>query len=144
MASQAWRPKRKHLTAADFDTSEFDSCFHVYGSSDSCFLGNHVHLCIKLHGVGPESPEIDLAKEFLERTFPVLAAPWMTFETGYQRTALIWLQHTDSMPEGGYDEWRFSAWAIFDEAPELLRQSGFDLQSMKVEPLPGPWKWQFL
>ena len=143
MASQAWRPKRKHLTAADFDDSEFDSCFHVY-ASEYMRLGNCVSLFIKLHGMYPESPEIDLAKEFLERTFPVLAAPWMRFKTGCTRTSLIWLQHTDSMPEGGYDEWRFSAWAIFDEAPELLRQSGFDLQGMTVEPLPGPWKWQFL
>jgi hypothetical protein len=143
MASQAWRPKRKHLTAADFDDSEFDSCFHVY-ASEYMHLGTCVSLYIKLHGVGPDSPEIYLAKEFLERTCPVLAAPWMTFEIGFTRTALIWLQHTDSMPEGGYDEWRFFAWAIFDEVPDMLIHCGFHLQGMSVEPLPGPWRWQFL
>ncbi len=142
MASQAWRPKRKHLTAADFDDSEFDSCFHVY-ASEYMRLGNCVSLFIKLHGMYPESPEIDLAKEFLERTFPVLAAPWMRFDIGWN-TWLIWQQYTDEMPEGAYDEWRFFAWAIFDEVPDKLIHCGFHPQGMTVEPLPGPWRWQFL
>jgi hypothetical protein len=57
----------------------------------------------------------------------------------------MWLQDMrDVRRVSAYDEWRFSAWTIFNEAPDLLRQSGFVLETMMVEPLPGPWKWQFL
>ena len=94
----------------------------------------------KLHDVGPE---INRAKKVLEQAFPVLAASWMIFDIGFNG-GLIWRQHMEWQEGVVYDEWRFSAWAIFDEAPELLRQSGFDLESMRVEPLPGPWKWKFL
>ena len=142
MASQTLLSARQHLTAADFDDGEHDSCFHVYAWQYH-HLGNHVCCAIKLHDVGPESPEIDRAKEVLEQAFPVLAASWMRFDIGFNGS-LFWQQHIREWQEGVYDERRFSAWAIFDEAPELLRQSGFNLQSMRVEPLPGPWKWQFL
>ena len=140
MASQTLLSARKHLTAADFDDSEFDSCFHAYSWEHFHPCGNHVCCGIKLHDVGPE---IDRAKEVLEQAFPVLTASWMIFDIGFNG-GLIWHQHMEWQEGVVYDEWRFSAWAIFDEAPELLRQSGFDLKSMGVEPLPGPWKWQFL
>ena len=142
MASQTLLSARKHLTAADFDDSEFDSCFHVYAWKYH-HLGHHVRCAFWLRDVGRESPENDRAKVVLEQAFPVLAASWMRFDIGF-KGGLIWQQHIDEMPEGAYDEWRFLACAIFDEAPEVLRQSGFDLRTMHVEPLPGPWKWQFL
>ena len=102
--------------------------------------GIKVYCYILLHDVGPER---DRANVVLEQAFPVLTASWMGFDIGFNGS-LIWHQHIEEMQEGAYDEWRFSAWAIFDEAPELLQQSGFDLQAMNVEPLPGPWKWKFL
>ena len=142
MASQTLLSARQHLTAADFYDSELDSCFHVYSSPYDHPSGIAVHLYVRLHDVGP-GPERDRAKVVLEQAFPVLTASWMRFDIGFGG-GLIWQQHREGMPEGAYDEWRFSAWAIFDEAPELLRQSGFDLKSMGVEPLPGPWKWKFL
>ena len=142
MASQTLLSARK-LTAADFyEGGEHDSCFHVY-AWEHHHLGHHVCCAFWLRDVGRESPENDRAKVVLEQAFPALAASWMRFDIGYNG-GLIWQQHIDEMPEGAYDEWRFLAWAIFDEAPELLRQSGFDFHSMKVEPLPGSWKWQFL
>jgi hypothetical protein len=141
MASQTLLFARQHLTAADFfDDHEHDSCFHVYSSTYDHPCGITVHLYILLHDVGPQR---DRAKVVLEQAFPVLTASWMRFEIGFGG-GLIWQQHIEEMPEGAYDEWRFSAWAIFDEAPELLRQSGYDLKTMSVEPLPGPWKWKFL
>ena len=141
MASQTLLSARKHLTAADFDDSEFDSCFHAYSWEHFHPCGDIVCCGIKLHDVGPD--EIDRAKEVLEQAFPVLAASWMRYDIGFGGM-LIWRQYIQEWQEGVYDEWRFSAWAIFNEAPELLRQSGFDLKTMGVDPLPGPWKWKFL
>ena len=140
MAYQTLLSARQHLTAADFDDGEHDSCFHAYSSIYDHPCGNTVYCIIKLHDVGPER---DRAKEVLEQAFPVLAASWIKFDIGFLG-ALIWRQHIREWQEGVYDEWRFSAWSIFSEAPELLRRSGFDLQSMKVQPLPGPCKWKFL
>ena len=140
MASQLLLSARKHLTAADFYDGEHDSCFHAYSWIYDHPCGNTVCCAIQLHDVGPE---IDRAKEVLEQAFPVLAASWIKFDIGFLG-ALIWRQHIREWQEGVYDEWRFSAWSIFSEAPDLLRQSGFDFKSMKVQPLPGPWKWKLL
>ena len=131
------------LTAADFyEGGEYESCFHVY-AWEYHHLGNNVCCAFWLRDVGAVSPENDRAKVVLEQAFPLLAASWMRFDIGY-RGGLIFHQHEEEMPEGAYDEWRFFSCAIFDEAPEVLRRSGFDLRTMHVEPLPGPWKWQFL
>jgi hypothetical protein len=88
-------------------------------------------------------PERDLAREVLEQAFPVLTASWMRFDIGFNGS-LIWHQYMEEVQEGAYDEWRISAWTMFNEIPDLLRQSGYDLQTMGVEPLPGPWKWKFV
>ena len=81
--------------------------------------GIKVYCYILLHDVGPER---DRAKVVLEQAFPVLTASWMGFDIGFNGS-LIWHQHIEEMQEGAYDEWRFSAWAIFDEAPDLLLPS---------------------
>ena len=146
MASPALLSARKHLTAADFYDGEFHSCFHLYSGPYSYPCGNKVVCIIQIRGLGRPwelCPERDLAIKVLEQAFPVLTASWMRFDIGFNGS-LIWHQYMKEVQEGAYDEWRFSAWTMFNETPDLLRQYGFDLQSMGVEPLPGPWKWKFL
>ncbi len=146
MASQTLVPARKHLTAADFYDGEFPGCFHAYASPYSYPSGNDVFCIIRIRGLGRPwelCPERDLARKVLEQAFPVLTASWMRFDIGFNGS-LIWHQYMKEVQEGAYDEWRIAAWTMFNEIPDLLRQSGYDLQTMGVEPLPGPWKWKFL
>ena len=146
MACQTLLSARQHLTAADFYDGEFRSCFHVYSQPYSYPCGNYVVCIIRIRGLcGPCElcPERDLAREVLEQAFAVLTASWMRFDIGFNG-GFIWDQYMEEVQEGAYDEWRVSAWTMFNEIPDLLRQSGYDLQTMGVEPLQGPWKWKFL
>jgi hypothetical protein len=155
-SAEAWRCREllssllsapKHLTAADFHFfNEYPNCFDVYSAPYGYPHGDVVSCIVIIRGVGlPHLPCLlrDLAREVMEEAFPVLSASWMTFRIGCSGS-LIWQQHMADVPEGAYDEWRFSAWQMFNEIPDLLRRSGFVLQEMNVEPLPGPWKWKFL
>jgi hypothetical protein len=137
---------RKHRTAADFYDGEFPGCFHAYATPYCHPTGDHVHCYIRIRGLGrpwEECPARDVARELLEQAFPVLTASWMRFDIGFQGS-LTWHRYLPEVQEGVYDEWRCSAWNLFNEAPDLLRQHGYHIAGMNVEPLPGPWKWKFL
>jgi hypothetical protein len=146
MASHTVVPSRKHRTAADFYEGEFAGCFYAYASPYCHPDGNGVFCIVRIQGLGRPwelCPQRDLARKVLEKAFPVLTSSWMRFDFGFNGS-LIWHQYIKEVRDGAYEEWRIAAWTIFNETPDLLRLSGIDLLIMNVEPLPGPWKWQFL
>ena len=132
---------RVHLTAAAFfDCSDWTSFWDRYSSSYAhphpAFVACSVRLddSIQLH-------TREQARLLLMERFPVLVAPWVQFEWSMHKF-LIWRGFPPDQTT--YKLWRKAACEIFEELPDFLASSGHRLKAMDVEPLLGPWKWQFL
>ena len=133
---------RKLLTAAEFydGSSGESSCFERYSQTHD-FPSSELLHCTVIFDDSVQQNNLEQVRLHLSARFPILVEPWVYCDFG-PISSIVWRAFDPD--EDMYEDWRRSAWEMFSEMPEFLLANGFKLKVVDVEPLPGPWKNNFL